>query len=60
MNTITPTIIRFPLPVVDMSEVNKNKAGSEIFPTASAEGITPALSRPEEKYVYRWEAIMSC
>ena len=60
MSMIIITVVRFPLPVVDMSEVNKNKAGSEIFPTVSAEAITPALSRPEEKYVYRWEAILSC
>ena len=52
--------VRFPLPVVDMSEVNKNKAGSEIFPTVSTEPTTPALSRPEEKYVFRWAPIQTC
>jgi hypothetical protein len=44
---------RFPLPVVDMSEVDKTKAGSEIFPTATQGKAAAAVSIPEEKYVYR-------
>ena len=44
---------RFPLPVVDMSEVDKKKAGSEIFPTATQGKAAAAVSIPEEKYVYR-------
>lgn len=44
---------RFPLPVVDTSELDKTKAGSEIFPTAAQGKAAAVSSIPEEKYVYR-------
>ena len=52
-NYIIFTKWRFPLPSVDSSEVDKKKAGTEIFPT-SADGKKPVtISIPEEKYVFR-------
>ena len=41
--------------MVDRSEVNKGKAGTEIFPTV-VDGKKPAIiSVPENKYVFRYE-----
>ena len=45
--------LRFPLPEVDSSELNKNKAGTEIFPATADGKKAVTLSTPEEKYVFR-------
>jgi hypothetical protein len=45
------------LPVVDTSELDKTKAGSEIFPTAAQGKAVAVASKPEEKYVYRCGAV---
>jgi hypothetical protein len=47
------------LPVVNTSEVDKTKAGSEIFPTAAQGKAAAVASKPEEKYVYRCGAVQS-
>jgi hypothetical protein len=43
--------------VVDTSELDKTKAGSEIFPTAAQGKAAAVASKPEEKYVYRCGAV---